>query len=102
MIKGSGKGKTLKKQALPVTDDIDDEDDGTGTTTECFNVMDAQVQYWAEGSSLAAQEDSRSDWPSGMLDVSQEIINDVRIILRRLADKSSRLIENATSNLAEF
>ena len=100
-IKGKGKGKTSEKQALPVTDNIEDEDDGTGTTTECFNVMDAQVQYWAEGSSLAAQEESRSDCPSGMLDISQEIINDVRIILRRLADKSSRLIENATSNLAE-
>ena len=46
-IKGKGKGKTSNKQALPVTDDIEDEDDGTGTTTECFNVMDAQVQYWA-------------------------------------------------------
>ncbi|XP_062575148.1 uncharacterized protein LOC134237079 isoform X2 [Saccostrea cucullata] len=65
-----------------------------------MNIFDEQVQFWEDGTSAEDMEKSRY----GSFDfqnVEQFIIQDVSLLLRRIAEKAERLIGNATTNIAE-
>ena len=59
-----------------------------------------QAAYWSDGASVAEMEVSRIS-SSEPIPVEKEMIQDIKGIPNRLANKSSSLIGNVTSNLAE-
>ena len=65
------------------------------------SVVDEQIDFWTEGSSVASQEESRYGSSIDYSNVEQHIIKDVSLLLGRIAEKSDRLINNSTTNLAE-
>ncbi|XP_071148268.1 uncharacterized protein [Mytilus edulis] len=65
------------------------------------DLLDCQIDFWSEGSSLASQEESRLGTTIQYSNVEQHIIKDVLTLLNRIAEKSDRLISNSTTNLAE-
>ena len=56
---------------------------------------------WNEGSSIDFQEESRYGRSIDYQNVEKHIIKDVTLLLSKIADKSDRLINNSTTNLAE-
>ena len=99
-VKGKGKGKTSKPSNVEHHSPEPASSDSTGSNEECLDVIQHQGNYWIEGSSLADQEESRGDCSCGPIQLSLDMIRDVKVLLRRLADNAPLLIENATSNLA--
>ena len=75
------------------TTDISADDSITDTLVN-------QAAYWSDGASVAEMEASRIS-SSEPIPVEKEMIQDIKGILNRLANKSSSLIGNVTSNLAE-
>ena len=65
------------------------------------SVEEEQGDFWTEGSSITSQESSRYGSATNYQNVEQHIITDVTTILNRIAEKSDRLINNSTTNLAE-
>ncbi|XP_050390274.1 uncharacterized protein LOC126809647 [Patella vulgata] len=67
-----------------------------------IQVLNNQHAFWTDGSSLLSQDQSRIAISGTTLtSIEKEIIDDVRPILQRVASKSSRLLGNFTTNLAE-
>ncbi|CAG2236224.1 unnamed protein product [Mytilus edulis] len=64
-------------------------------------LIDQQIDYWSEGASISAQEQARFGTTIAYSNVEQHIIKDVTNLLCRIAEKSDRLINNSTTNLAE-
>ena len=73
-----------------------DEDD---KDMEDNDILTDQINLWNEGSSIEDQEDSRRDTDTNCF--NKKLINDISVILNRVAVKSERLIGNFTTNLAE-
>ncbi|CAC5385731.1 unnamed protein product [Mytilus coruscus] len=65
------------------------------------DLLDCQIGFWSEGSSIASKEESRLGTTIQYSNVEQHIIKDVLTLLNRIAEKSDRLISNSTTNLAE-
>lgn len=63
-------------------------------------IINDQINFWTEGASIEAQENSRSA-SSPKSSLNPKIIKDVGIILDRVAKKAPKLIGNFTTNLAE-
>ena len=68
---------------------------------DACHVCEEQSAFWEEGSSLADQERARYSETYNYSDVHVNLFKDVSAILDRVANKSPRLIENTTTNLAE-
>ncbi|CAC5383857.1 unnamed protein product [Mytilus coruscus] len=71
------------------------------TNSDEQDLLDCQIGFWSEGSSLASQEESRLGTTIQYSNVEQHIIKDVLTLLNRIAEKSDCLISNSTTNLAE-
>ena len=65
------------------------------------DIMNAQSMLWDEGSSIECQEESRLASASVTAAINPKLVQDVNILLDRVASKSERLLGNFTSNLAE-
>ena len=67
------------------------------------DLISEQCSLWSDGTSIEEQENSRTS--SGLtnkdLSMCSTMLSDIVLILNRLADKSSRLLGNTTTNLAE-
>ena len=63
------------------------------------DILTDQINLWNKGSSIEDQEDSRRDTDTNCF--NKKLINDISVILNRVAVKSERLIGNFTTNLAE-
>ncbi|CAC5405811.1 unnamed protein product [Mytilus coruscus] len=74
---------------------IDDNDD-----TE--NIFDEQCCFWNEGTSNDVLEESRLSSDLSITDLMSCMRQDLSLILSRVAKKSSSLLGNFTSNLAEM
>ncbi|CAC5381699.1 unnamed protein product [Mytilus coruscus] len=74
---------------------IDDNDD-----TE--NIFDEQCCFWNEGTSNDALEESRLSSDLSITDLMSCMRQDLSLILSRVAKKSTSLLGNFTSNLAEM
>jgi len=59
-----------------------------------------QIDYWCEGTSLEAQEQSRFDSGIDYYKLDKCLLQDISLLLQRIAAKSERLLGN-TTNLAE-
>ncbi|XP_076081060.1 uncharacterized protein LOC143051967 [Mytilus galloprovincialis] len=64
-------------------------------------IINDQIDFWTEGSSISCQEEARGGTTIDYSNVEQHIIRDVTSILNRIAEKSDRLLGNSTTNLAE-
>nr|XP_034320463.1 uncharacterized protein LOC105318911 [Crassostrea gigas] len=71
-------------------------DDGTNFE----NIFEEQITFWEEGASAEELEKSRY-CSFDFHDVEKFIIQDVSILLMKLAEKAERLIGNTTTNIAE-
>ena len=61
-----------------------------------------ELHLWIEGSTEAAQEEARGDWPDRpFLDLDACLVETVKPALERLTRKAFSLIGNYTTNLAE-
>jgi len=65
------------------------------------DLIEEQVDFWNEESSIDLQEESRYGTSIDYQNVEKHIIKDVTLLLSKIADKSDRLINNSTTNLAE-
>jgi hypothetical protein len=66
------------------------------------DLIEEQVDYWNEGSSIDLQEESRYGTSIDYQNVEKHLIKDVTLLLSKIADKSDRLINNSTTNLNLF
>ena len=82
----------LEDKSDPSTENICDDAD---------EMVCEQAQYWIEGSTESEMEAVRGDSPAGVINLEKELIQDVKILLNRVGEKSSQLLGNFTSNLAE-
>lgn len=64
-------------------------------------LIDEQIDFWNEGTSISSQEEARNGTTIDYRNVEQHIIKDVLLLLCKIAEKSDRLINNSTPNLAE-
>lgn len=64
------------------------------------NIFEEQITFWEEGASAEELENSRY-CSFDFHDVEKFIIQDVSILLMKIAEKAERLIGNTTTNIAE-
>lgn len=64
------------------------------------NIFEEQITFWEEGASAEELEKSRY-CSFDFHDVEKFIIQDVSILLMKIAEKAERLIGNTTTNIAE-
>ena len=76
----------------------------TNDSTEVDEPSDLCIQnnlLWEEGTSLKDQELSRYSSTLSYSDLKSDMLSDISVLLDRVANKSKRLINNTTTNLAE-
>ena len=76
-----------------------DIDETSTAENNDYDVISDQIDFWTEGSSIQDQEEARFD--SQISCSNSKLLNDIAVILNRVAAKSDRLIGNYTTNLAE-
>ncbi|VDI47752.1 Hypothetical predicted protein [Mytilus galloprovincialis] len=89
-----GWGRSAKNQSAPTSNPGDTDNNETV-------IINDQIDFWTEGSSISCQEEARGGTCIDYTNVEQHIIRDVTIIINRIAEKSDRLLGNSTTNLAE-
>jgi len=65
------------------------------------SIIEGISSVWAECTSLEAEEESRRASICTTTDIDTMMPRDINILLNRVASKSSRLLGNSTTNLAE-
>ncbi|XP_052243152.1 uncharacterized protein LOC127853067 [Dreissena polymorpha] len=76
----------------------------TNDSNEVDEPSDLCIQnnlLWEEGTSLKDQELSRYSLTLSYSDLKSDMLSDISVLLDRVANKSKRLINNTTTNLAE-
>ena len=79
----------------------DSEDDAETDDNSVDSIFDNQSEYWKSPSERELENSRLADKSTCRLSELQELINDVLVILNKVADKSDRLLGNFTTNLAE-
>lgn len=79
----------------------DNEDDADTDDNSVDSIFDNQTEYWKSPSETELESSRLADKNMYKLSELQELINDVLVILNKVADKSDRLLGNFTTNLAE-
>ncbi|CAG2223192.1 unnamed protein product [Mytilus edulis] len=86
-----GWGRSATNLSAPTSNPSDTDNNETV-------IINDQIDFWTEGSSISCQEEARGGTCIDYTNVEQHIIRDVTLILNRIAEKSDRLLGN---NLAE-
>ncbi|KAL4223375.1 hypothetical protein ACF0H5_016845 [Mactra antiquata] len=92
------KVKSPRTNVNIVTDDPSEENSSNDEPTDVYMGI---YLMWTERSSLQHQENSRYGNFLQYSDLKSNMLQDISVILDRVASKSSRLIHNTTTNLAE-
>ena len=93
------KAKTQSEEKQTSSDNQNETScDSSENTTK---LIDEQNDFWKEGTSISSQEEARNGTTIDYHNVEQHIIKDVLLLLCKIAEKSVRLINNSTTNLAE-
>ncbi|VDI10392.1 Hypothetical predicted protein [Mytilus galloprovincialis] len=78
-----------------------DQNQDDDSEVECEDIFQEQSEFWDAGTSLQAQEDSRGHYNLEPSDLQLGMRQDLSLLLNNVAKKSSSLIGNFTTNLAE-
>ncbi|CAG2205860.1 unnamed protein product [Mytilus edulis] len=78
-----------------------DQNQDDDSEVECEDIFQEQSEFWDAGTSLQAQEDSRGNYNLNPSDLQLGMRQDLSLLLNNVAKKSSSLIGNFTTNLAE-
>lgn len=93
--------KAKEKNVINAHDFIGNPTTNTDENDEVDQVLNSQSLFWTEGTSIECQEQSRQASGLNYTDLDKYMLEDISILLNRVAAKSDRLLENTTTNLAE-